>query len=311
MRRAAAELLALVVAVVGVVGVGAGCRPDFGAAPSLVTSERVLAVKLEPAEAPPGASVTATAFVVAPDGPTTPAIAWSVCRTPKPPTQNDVIDPACAAPGGTTALATTAAPLAVTLPGDACRLFGPDTPPAMAGQPPVQSRAPDVTGGYYQPLRLDLDGAATVALARIRCALAGASFDVAQAYAAAYANNRNPTLTPLAAFVDGAPVALDAIPAGSAVTLAVGWTDDSAETFPVLDPVAQALVTTREALTVSWYATAGAIATASTGRAGDDAGTFATTTWTAPSTAGAAHLYVVLRDSRGGVDFGDYDVVVR
>ena len=289
----------------------AGCRPDFGAPLSLVTAPRVAAVRFEPAEAAPGASVTATAFVVAPDGATMPALDWSLCLTPKPTTDNDVVDPSCLQPGGTTPLRTSAAPVPVTLPSNACRLFGPDTPPKTAGQPPVQARAPDVTGGYYQPVRAELDGAATIALARIRCALAGASFDVAAAYAASYTPNQNPTLTPLSAFVDGAPVALDAIAAGSVVTLAVGWSADSPESFPVLDPTAQALVTHREAMTVSWLASDGVIAAANSGRAEDDPTLFTTTTWTAPSTPGVVQLFVVLRDSRGGVDFAAWQLTVR
>jgi hypothetical protein len=289
----------------------AGCRPDFGAPPSLVSSVRVAAVKLEPPEAPPGATVTATAFVVSPAGALTPAIDWSLCLQPKPTTVNDVVDPSCLQAGGTTALASTAAPLGVTLPANGCRLFGPDTPPQTTGQPPAQSRAPDVTGGYYQPLRLDLDGAATIALARLRCALAGASFDVAAEYAAEYTANRNPSLTPLLAFVDGAPVALDAIDAGSVVTLAVGWTADSVESFPVLDPTAQKLVTHTEAMTVSWLASDGTITSANTGRAEGDPALFTTTTWTAPTTAGVAHLFLVLHDSRGGIDVAAVDATVR
>jgi hypothetical protein len=304
LRRAVSySLLALLAVAVG------GCRPDF-ASPSLVTAPRVAAVKLEPPEAAPGATVTATAFVVSPDGATTPPLAWSLCTTPKPTTDNDVVDPSCLAPDGATALATTAAPLAITLPQNGCRLFGPDTPPKMAGQPPAQSRAPDVTGGYYQPLRVALDGVATIALARLRCALAGASFDVAAAYAAAYMSNRNPTLTPLSASVGGAPVALDAIPAGSAVTLTVGWSADSPESFPVLDPLSQTLVTHREAMTVSWLTTAGTLAAAASGRAEDDPALDSATTWRAPPTPGRVHLYVVLRDSRGGSDFAAYDVTV-
>ena len=224
---------------------------------------------------------------------------------------NDVVDPACLQAGGTTPLGTSAAPLPLTLPSTACRLFGPDTPPQMAGEPPAQSRAPDVTGGYYQPVRADFDGAATIALARIRCALAGASFDVATEYAATYTANRNPSLTSVAAFVDGAPVALDAIAAGSVVTLAAGWTADSPESFPVLDPAAGVLVTHREAMSVSWMATAGAIAAANSGRAEDDPALFATTTWTAPSSPGVVHLFVVLHDSRGGIDFAAVDATVR
>ena len=288
-----------------------GCRPDFGSPLSLVTAPRVAAVQLEPPEAAPGASVTAHAFVISADGAVTPTLAWSLCLTPKPTTQNGVVDPACLQPTGTTPLATTAAPLALTLPSSACRLFGPDTPPQPAGQPPAQSRAPDVTGGYYQPLRLDLDGASTVALARIRCALAGASFDVAAAYAAAYRANRNPTLTPLQAAVAGAPVALDAIPAGASVTFSVGWSGDSPESFPVLDPLAQTLVTHREAMTVSWFAGAGAFAVEESGRAEDDPALDTSNRWSAPTTAGPVHLFLVLRDSRGGVDFAAYDATVR
>ncbi len=294
-----------------IVALVAGCRPDFGAPPSLVTAPRVAAVRFDPAEAAPGASVTATPFVVSPSGALAETLAWSVCLTPKPTTVNDVVDPSCLQPGGTTALATVAGPLALTLPSNGCRLFGSDTPPVMAGQPPAQPRAPDVTGGYYQPVRADLDGAAAIALARIRCALAGASFDVASEYAATYTANQNPSLTPLVAYVAGAPVALDAVPAGSAVTLAVGWTDDSVESFPVLDPAAGVLVTHREAMTVSWLASDGVIGEANTGRGEDDPATFATTTWTAPSRPGTVHLFVVLRDSRGGVDTASWDVVAR
>ena len=289
----------------------AGCKPDFGASLSRVTAPRVAAVRFEPAEAAPGASVTATAFVVAPDGAELPPLDWSLCVTPKPTTVNDVVDPACLQPGGTTALSTSAAPVMLTLPAMGCRLFGPDTPPQTAGQPPLQSRAPDLTGGYYQPVRADLDGAPAVALARIRCALADASFDVATEYAASYADNRNPSLTPLVAYVDGAAVALDAIAAGSVVTLAVGWSADSPESFPVLDTLQQQLVTHREAMTVSWLASDGAIAAANTGRGEDDPALFTTTTWTAPSTPGVAQLFVVLHDSRGGVDFAAWAVTVR
>jgi len=290
----------------------AGCRPDFGAPLSRVTAPRLAAVRFDPPEAAPGASVTATPFVVSPAGAVAWTLDWSLCLVPKPTTVNDVVDPACLQPGGTTPLSTTATPLPLTLPSNGCRLFGSDTPPVVAGQPPAQPRAPDVTGGYYQPVRADLDGAATIALARIRCALAGASFDVATAYAAAYVANRNPSLTPLAAYdAAGAPVALDAVAAGSVVTLAVGWTADSPESFPVLDPVAQALVTHREAMTVSWLASDGDIAASNSGRGEDDPALFATTTWTAPPTPGVVHLFVVLRDSRGGVDFAAWDATVR
>lgn len=289
-----------------------GCRPDLGLPTSLVLAPRVAAVRFEPAEAAPGASMTATAFVVTPDGAAMPPIDWSLCLTPKATSNNDVVDPACLTADGTMAIASGAAvAVPFTLPAMACRLFGPDTPPQMAGQPPLQSRAPDVTGGFYQPVRAALAGTPTIALARIRCALAGASLEIATAYNATYTDNVNPTLTSVAAFAGGAPLPLDAIPAGQTITLAAGWTADSVELFPVLDPASHVLVTHREAMTVSWFVTDGSIGSANTGRGEDDDALFTTTTWTAPASAGVAHLYVVLHDSRGGVDVRAVDLTVR
>jgi hypothetical protein len=289
--------------------VAAGCRPDFGAPASLVTAPRLLAARAEPAEDAPGATVTLKAEVAARDGPITPVLGWSLCLTPRPMAENGAVAAACLAPDGTTPLGVTAGPLAVTLPVDGCRRFGPELPPQAPGEPPLEPRAPDVTGGYYQPLRIDFAGA-TIAAVRIHCALAGASLAVAADFDARYHDNRNPTLTPLSATVDGQPVALDRLPAGRAVALAVGWTDDSAETYPVLDPVAQALVDHREALTVSWFVSAGALADERSGRGEADPATTVSNQWRAPATAGTAHLWVVLRDARGGVDFVAYELGV-
>src|SRR5262249_9370078 len=149
-------------------------------------------------------------------------------------------------------------------------LFGPETPPVMAGQPPLQPRAPDATGGYYQPLRADLDAASTIALVRLRCPLAGASLDVATEFAARYTLNQNPTLAPLTAAIDGQAVALAAPPAGRTVELTASWPPESAERYPVLDAAADRLIDHREALTVSWFASAGQFAQDRTGRGEDD-----------------------------------------
>lgn len=299
--RALARLALLAVAL-------GGCRPDFGAALSLVTAPRLVAVRGEPAEAAPGTGVMFSVLVASPDGTVpNPDLAWSVCLQPKPTTENDVVDPACLAPGGTTPIAAGS----LTVPSDSCRLFGPDLPPQTAGQPPLQPRAPDATGGYYQPIRLDLDGRSTIALERIRCALAGASMDLATEFQSRYTPNQNPTLTPLSAEVNGAAVPLDQIPAGAKMTLTVGWTPDSPETYPVLDALDQTLIDHREAMSVAWYATAGALADERSGRAEDDPALAVDNTFTAPAAPGPVHLWVVLRDSRGGVDFAGYDLVVR
>lgn len=291
--------------------VAAGCRPDAGAPLSQVEAPRVLAVRFDPAEAKPGARVTATALVASPDGTIMPPLAWSVCRSPKPITVDDVVDPACLAAGGTTPLDTSSAPLPLVLPADGCALFGPELPPATAGQPPLQPRAPDASGGYYQPLRVELDGASTIAMARIGCALAGASMDAAAAFAASYTPNVNPKLTALGAALDGQPLALDAIPAGRTITLSVGWTPDSPERYPVLDTLSQALVDHREAMTVSWFATAGRFAVERSGRGQADPALAVDNRWTAPASAGVAYVWIVVRDSRGGVDFAAYSLTVK
>ena len=48
-----------------------------------------------------------------------------------------------------------------------------------------------------------------------------------------------------------------------------------------------------------------------TGRREDETDTFSDGAWTAPSTPGLAHLWVVLRDSRGGTDWQSYVVDVQ
>lgn len=69
-----------------------------------------------------------------------------------------------------------------------------------------------------------------------------------------------------------------------------------------------AAVTRREALVVSWYTTAGELSLRRTGQAGSAAQS--STRWTAPSRPGAARLWAVLRDDRGGVGYREVDVQV-
>ena len=64
-------------------------------------------------------------------------------------------------------------------------------------------------------------------------------------------------------------------------------------------------------MTLSWLASDGVVAEANTGRAEDDPALFATTTWNAPTTLGVVHLFVVLHDNRGGIDFATYDATIQ
>jgi hypothetical protein len=263
-------------------------------------------VRGDPPESLPGASVAYRALVVTPSGTTqAPPIDWAFCASPKPLTENDAVSVACLG-GGVRPIAGPAPTVDAPTPIDACSLFGPLAPPGS-----FRPRDADATGGYYQPVRLE-DGALTAfAFERVTCDLPDAPIAVAEELAKLYRPNVNPTLMPLAATVDGAPVELDAVPADRTVALETGWGSRDAERYVMYDPSTGALLDRREALRISWFVTGGALRDDVTGRAEDDVATTTGTTWRSPPSAGPVHLWLVLRDSRGGVDFAAYDLVVE
>jgi hypothetical protein len=282
------------------------CQPALPYDAWLVTSARVLGVKSEPAEAKAGAPVTYTAFIADPDASSAPsAPAWAFCTAPKPPTENDSVSSACLDPGALVELGQGLSIVAAT-PDDACRRFG---PAAVGGG--LRPRDADVTGGYYQPLRLDLPGQDPVFhLQRVLCGLADAGADLATEYGLEYAANTNPQLAALSASIAGEPVALDRIPGGARVDLVASWSDADAESYVYLDRASLALVTRREALRVAWHVNGGSLDTESSGRAETDLATSTGNVWLAPRSAGAFTLWLVLRDSRGGTDFARYSLSV-
>ncbi len=279
----------------------AACTPSLSSTDSLVTQPRVLVVRADPAEAKPGATISFSTLVAAPPGTSPGAPAWSFCVAPRPLTSDNVVSDACLDPAANRAIGEGTSISAATPP-NGCSLFGPDAPPGG-----LRPRDPDATGGYYQPLRLDLGASAPVfTLVRISCDLANASASAATAFAHAYVANQNPHLLPLQASAGGSPAALDALPVGARVTLTASWPAASAETFAVYDAASDTVGTQRESLTVAWYTSAGALDREATGRAEDDPATSSDNAWTAPGTVGTSELWVVLRDNRGGVDFASY-----
>lgn len=294
MKRACA-LLVLVLA---------GCRPDFEDDPALVVAPRILAVKSEPAEAKPGASEELSALIALPtaaDGGLAPE--WSFCLAPKSVAEDNVVSTACL---GALARVGEGSRVTAVLPSNGCSLFGPNPPPGG-----FRPRDPDATGGYFQPLRVDLPGADPLFhLARLSCQLGSASADIATAFAAAYVQNQNPKLLPLSATTLGASVDLGAVPRGAHIELDAAWTADDAESYAYFDRASQAILTRREAMSVAWYVSAGKLALESSGRAETDPALDAANTWVAPNQPATAHLWVILRDSRGGTDFATYDLVV-
>jgi hypothetical protein len=291
--------------VVLVVATSTHCVPTLSGSDSLITKTRILAIKAEPAEGAPGAKATFSTLVASPGGSVSGApIAWDFCTAPKPIVEDNVVSNACL---GSSALVPAGAGPSTTTntPAKGCSLFGPDT--ASTGFRP---RDPDSTGGFYQPLRAELSGAADAfALTRIHCDLPNASADAASAFAKAYRLNQNPTLQPLTATMNGAPVALGAITAGAHVTLQASWPASSAETFAYFDPSSQTVTTQRESMQVAWYSSDGSFDTESTGRASGDMATTSEDGFQAPANEQTTHVWIVLRDSRGGIDFASYDLV--
>jgi hypothetical protein len=286
------------------------CRPDFGERDSLITRTRIVAVRGEPADVAPGASATYSLLVASPAGVVSPSASWAFCVTPKLLTENGVASAACLGAAGVVPIAGGAASVTAAIPGNACGVFGPEL-----GSADLRPRDPDVTGGFYQPVRVTAFGRDTTdtayGLERLECKLTNASADVVTDYAARHKPNLNPELQPLTAAVRGAAVTLGAIPPGAPVTLRASWPAAAVETYVMLDPGSGTLVDRRESMRVSWYATAGSFESDRTGRDESEPETFTENVWTAPSERTTTHLFVVLRDSRGGVAFETYDLDTR
>lgn len=305
----------------------AACEPGLGNPPSLLTSTRVLAIRGTPPEAAPGAMVQFDLLVASPAGTVaSPPADWAFCVSATPPSDNNIVGNACLEASG---VATIGGPEAVavgTIPMNACELFGPNVPSPPMGQPPQAPVSPDITGGYYQPVRVELsglavDGQAAFAQERISCGLADASADTALALTKAYTANRNPVLqsiagaasggSPATVFQSGETAAEWTVNRGAQVTFTGSWPASSAETFPVYDSTTFTLSTQRESLRLSWFASGGVFADDVTGVASTDMATTTSNVWTAPATGGTVHFWAVLRDDRGGTDFGSFDVAVQ
>jgi hypothetical protein len=282
-----------------------------------------IAVDLSIVEAAPMASVTLAALWVDEDGERTEdTLAWALCTARRPlaelgPIAEDCFDDA---PELHTSLGVATSVLA-EMPGDACRLFGPDPPPSQPGQPQGRPVDPDHTGGYYQPVIVDADDDRSMYGVRLDCGVAGATQAQALELRMRHRDNLAPVVEELAR-VDGDeqtidPDAILQVDAGARVDLRVQWPACEADTscsgaewYARFDPVTLAITDTREAISVAWYATAGEIDAARSGRDADDPARTSENTWTAPATPGMVTLWIVLRDDRGGSSWRTLNVDV-
>jgi hypothetical protein len=215
------------------------CVPELPDDTAQVSGPRLLAIASIPAEAAPPAEVTYRALYVEPPGGATlrdAGLSWAYCVARKALTDEGTVSPDCFATGegdlvplGAGATATGA------LPAESCRLFGPDLPDPVMGQPAGRPVDPDPTGGYYQPVRLQVPapaGTFAIGATRISCGLSGATAAVSEQFTQQYRANENPaihslkygkgkTITPEP---DAAPGASGAkLPLGASVTLSAAW----------------------------------------------------------------------------------------
>ena len=72
----------------------------------------------------------------------------------------------------------------------------------------------------------------------------------------------------------------------------------------------QTVAPRRESMRVSWFSTAGTFDADRTGRTEAETETRTANGWLAPPAPGPATIWIVLRDSRGGVDFATYPVTI-
>ena len=318
-----------------------GCRPDVGAAISLVTGPSVLAMKGQPAEAAPGTEVSYEVLaadlggrVPSPTGDITSPLLWALCDQPKPPVETNSVSSACL---DTSALPGAPGPTPMTylaaMPDTACQEFG---PLPNQSDPPIRPRDPDVTGGYYLPVRVSMeipealrrpgtttpDSLMSFGLERISCGIANVPSAIAREFTKNYTLNTNPTIAALTWQTDAAAAteatSLEAggaaiqVGSGQTVTFVLSWTPDSVEHYPAYDVLNRVLVYHPESMRVAWYATGGHFEHDVSGRTESEADsyTFAENTWKSDS-PGVVHMWVALHDARGGVDFASYDIEVR
>jgi hypothetical protein len=222
------------------------CKPEFSERPSIVENYRVLAIKAEPAEwlkiVDPDTNQAKpakfTALVADPVGTVQNAdLDWAFCTQPKPLKELNDVAIGCFGDDPKTILQLGKGPqTSAAVPDDACRQFGPDIPEDQAFRP----ADPDVTGGYYQPLRVLYHPAApnpivpAIAKVRIRCGLPGASQEQVGQYNRSYHLNENPIIsqiqlmlpsgpTPVTALEDDPNAAPLVVGRGQTVTLRATW----------------------------------------------------------------------------------------
>jgi hypothetical protein len=310
----------------------AACTPNFTDTTTNVSTPRLLAVAGSPAEGPPGSKFTLRALYDDGNGPADAgSVEWATCLLQKPLGDPGSVNPACFAGGAGLVRLGVGDAVTGIIPANACELFGPESPPPLAGQPSARPTDPDATGGYYLPIRVVPGGSQdSVAFERIACQPSGVIESVFAAFSAGYILNENPvvsalawleqagTATTISPDTPGSKPAITVAP-GAVMALRAEWPScpptpaacGGAEAYVLIDASTGELSTSRESMVASWYSSAGSFMLDRVGRDGSDTTVNVVNTWTAPTTPGIVRIWVVLRDARGGVGWESYALDVE
>jgi hypothetical protein len=264
------------------------CAPDFGDRLSAITAPQVIAAYSDPAEVLPGGALQLHVVVAAPGGTLAADDAdYRACAAPRPLSDDGALPESCL--NGAANYLGRGSSIDTLMPKDACAAFGPSVP--AGGM--FRARPADATGGYYQPIIVRVAGKTAALLARVKCDLPNAPAAAANDYRMRYTLNQNPGIGDVSARYAGAPVALDALPPNTDINLSFTIGADAREPYVVYES-GDTLAMRVETLDVAWFTDAGELAQDRTGEV--TANQFHT------PAAGAVHLWVVLRDDRGGTD---------
>jgi hypothetical protein len=299
--------------------------PDVPA--SRIVGERVIGVQSNPAEVGAGDTVSWTAIVASPDGFVKKGhIDWSMCMRPRGPSDPITVSPACLGepenlppvPDGGTPLGPALVDLdshGLSVEGDvsidACTLLGSEVPTMDLNGNVQRPPDADVTGGYQMAVRLLLQlkhgHDESFARQRIHCRLNSAPGDVAQEYAARYVLNENPGVHSVS--VDGHELRASGTPPSIDVTkrdltLVAHWRESARETYLLFDPISHKLVDRDELLEVAWFTDAGEFDVDRTNPDGvNEDKSHSTNVLHIDPKKTTAHVWVLLRDDRGGMGY--------
>jgi hypothetical protein len=236
-----------------------------------------------------------------------------------------------------------------TVPADACQRFGPLAAPAQAGGVAGRPVDPDLSGGYHQPVIVGSELGTALGSVRIACGTVGMPNAEVIRFTRGYRPNENPEIDRLEiagdkAIPQGGEKAGVPVRARQRLDLRAVWAacprqpvcgdglctaDENqsscpgdcrdnprgctgAESYLWANPDLRVVQARREGIVASWFASSGAFAEEQTGRTEtDEDGVDTTNVWIAPDTPGIVHLWIVVRDDRGGVGWGQYVLKVE